>query len=122
MKHLSPHVTKANDALREALREAGSQDRLRAVLVLELPEVQETALAHAGGEPPTRSELIERRRAAVAEAAGPTLEALRELGLEVRGGELLRGVLVTGAAASVLKSLALEGVRRAMLDQEITAR
>jgi hypothetical protein len=66
-----------------------------------------------------REHLIAQRQAEVKDTIGPTLDSLKNLDLMVRGGGILRTIVVEGAASQVLAALELPGVINASLDRAL---
>jgi hypothetical protein len=117
-------LAKADPLLREALRNAGDQEVVRAVLVLrhefegrDEPELSPSAY-------PSRVEyrraLIERQRRRLKEGeVGRTVGALQRMDLKPRGGDLLEVVVVEGTADKVASALELPGVVRGEIDRPV---
>jgi hypothetical protein len=63
-----------------------------------------------------RKALIDQRRSSLSISIGPTIQSLRELSLEVHGGQSTRAVVVEGSASNIDRGLQLPGVRSAALD------
>ena len=118
------NLSKADEPLREALKQAEPKQTLQAVVVLD-PAADAGAaaepfgLGETGMQMESRKATIARRARELADQLGPTLQALRALGLEVRGGRLGRTIVVKGAARDLLASLDISGVRQAALDRLI---
>lgn len=125
MNMKSKNLSKADGSLREAFQDAEPKQILQAILILEPEEGHATSTSKQPepGEYDTREgyrrAIIDRREDELAELLGPTLQALRDLGLEVSGGRLGRATLVRGAASDLLASLDLPTVRLATLDRAI---
>jgi hypothetical protein len=123
----TPHIGKANAPLREALHDAKPDANLRAILFLGPDEpVGQTARApevrpsQFGSRTDYRAHLIAKQAENLRHRYGETLQKLRDLDLDVRGGEkVVRAVVVEGTAKQILSSLGLPNVRAAKLDQPI---
>jgi hypothetical protein len=123
MELKSNNLSKADESLREALRQAQPPETIQAVMVLETAD-DRTGSASKQPEPGEfssreeyRQAMIDQREAELAEQLGATLQSLRDLGLEVHGGRRGRTVVVKGAARDLLASLDIPAVRQATLDQ-----
>lgn len=113
------NLGKADEPLREALQQAEPKATIQAVVVLE-PDAGQTAhRPDARMSMDARESLIKGRLAELAELLGPTLQALRDLGLEVHGGRHGRTAVVKGKARDLLASLDLPAVRHVLLDRPI---
>ncbi len=126
MKIDSKNLAKADESLRIALEQTEPEETLQGILVLE-PKGGSTEGALKRPErrdfesqEEYRQALIDQRQAELAEQLGPTLQALRGLGLGVSGGELGRTVVVRGTASNLLAALDIPGVGKASLDQSIS--
>jgi hypothetical protein len=122
MKLSDDELSKADSNLRQALTSAKTDDHLRVVMILGLPD-----------QPPTenprpkqfvdrrayRQALIDQQQQNVKAATGPVLESLKGLGLRISGGNLTRAMVVEGSAKAVASALGLSGIRSAALDVEI---
>jgi hypothetical protein len=120
-------IEKADKPLRETLRQVKPEERLRAILFLG-PERPEAAQIESSKEISpddfeSRSEyrgaLIARQQKALAARYGKTLQELRDLDLDVHGGQQIRAVVVSGKARNIVACLSLEDVRQAVLDRPI---
>jgi len=117
-------LAKAEPLLREALRNAGNQEVLRAVLVLrhEPKEGDEPELSPSAypSRVDYRRALIERQRQRLKEGeVGRTVRALHGMDLKPRGGDLLGVVIVEGSADKVASALELPGVVRGDLERPV---
>jgi hypothetical protein len=119
----SKNLGKADVSLREAIEQADPGQTLQAVVDLDPVDgttrgaSKQLTPGEFGSRDEYRQAMINRREAELAEKLGPTLQSLRELGLEVKGGRLGRTVVLKGAASDLLASLDLPAVRQATLDQ-----
>jgi hypothetical protein len=119
-------LQKADPVLREALKQAKGDERLRAVMVLASGEGKSpdgTDESIRPGQFPSRSgyrkALIAQREQQLMADLGATMSALEALSLNVRGGKTSPTVVVEGLAREILSSLELPGVRHASLDQPL---
>jgi hypothetical protein len=125
MKLSSPFLFKADELLLDALQEAKPNEPMRALLFLDGQDAEAPSNAEIldpdqfESRTDYRRELLARRSAELSNRLGQTLDALRELSLQVHGGSIQHAVLVEGPAAKILESLALEGVRKARLDRPV---
>ncbi len=115
---------KAEPTLREALRNAGDHQLVRAVLVLrhqpEGGDVPEPSPSAYPSRVDYRRALIERQRRRLKEGeVGQTVRTLQGMDLKPRGGDLLGVVIVEGSADKVASALELPGVVRGDLDRPI---
>ncbi len=99
------HINKEDEALRVALLEAGDNDPLCAILMLDLPELPAPPVITAF---PTRADwrraLVSANEAWVEQWVGGTLRYLDQLGLNPRGGYLGQ-VVVHGPACAIRSAL-----------------
>ena len=111
-------LRKADAKLQIRFMAAKGSEPLDAVLMLKLPTPPQEGEPRPGDfttRDQYRHALVERRRAFVQETLRTTLDALRELGLEVTGGDgVTRAVRVRGRMEHLLPALALEGVEHAL--------
>jgi hypothetical protein len=117
-------LAKADPMLREALRNAGDQGIVRAVLVLRHePDAGEPPAPPPSAYPSRveyRRALIERQRRRLKEGeVGRTVRALEEMDLKPRGGDLFEIVVVEGPADKVVSALELPGVARGDVDRPL---
>ena len=116
------HVaSKIEPSLEATLQSAGSQDVVRIVARLASP-------ARSASEMPRpdafrsreewRKELISRKRTAVQQAAGPLLDRLKDLGVEVlAGGDLSETLVLQGRPTAIVQALELDGLAHADVDR-----
>lgn len=126
MKLDEEQIAKADPLLKDTLNKAQEDENIRAVVVL-----GSSTAANQGDQEPHPSEfpsyqawreaMVERRKSQLAGEIGDTLEKLRDLSLNPRGGTISRAVAVEGTASNIADSLALPGVSHAILDREIEA-
>jgi len=126
-----PNLDKIDAALRGALAQAGDDEVLRVVLVLQPSQRGGSPAASeaAGSDEPDpkqfdsrrsyREALIRRQRTLLDQAHRETRRQLEELGLSPRGGDLTRAVVVDGKPEQIVKSLDLPDVISASLDRPI---
>ena len=68
-----------------------------------------------------RKELISRKRAEVRQSAGPLLDCLKDLGVEVlSGGDLSETLVLQGRPTAILRALELDGLAHADVDREFS--
>ena len=123
------HMDKTDPLLQDALRQAGEDEILRAVMLLGPADGGDNEEKGWVGQEPDPSQfpsrkayrqaLIEQRQSQLAGDIGQTVEALQELSLAPRGGKISRVVVVEGQTHQILTALDLPGVQHASLDQPI---
>jgi hypothetical protein len=69
-----------------------------------------------------REALIDLRQSELSEGIGETIQRLRDLSLEVHGGQSTRAVVIEGSASNIDRGLQLPGVRSGALDVPIGLR
>lgn len=126
MKLDKESIAKADPLLEDTLKQAGEDENIRAVVVLgsSVPAGQVDQEPHPSQFPSRqawREAMVERRESQLEGEIGDTLEELRNLSLNPRGGTISRAVAVEGSARDIADSLALPGVNHAILDREIEA-
>lgn len=125
MKLTHRHLAKLTDAAtRQALEASAGETELRVILTLRAHG--ERRIPIGGRHPETRLEarrqLIEAQLRVRDPAIRPTIEALVERGLVVKGGHgghLTRSVVVDGKARDILKGIELAAVVRVQIDQSL---
>lgn len=117
-----PTLTKADPALRDALSHADNGETVTAIMTLSpIPDLGRIR----GGYPPgrhtrlSRQELIEQRKAQIAQGLGPILQGLADLDLRISGAQMSNTAVVSGPAPRIAQALELEGVESAMLDRPL---
>lgn len=119
------YSAKVDPRLRDALADAPDRAIIRAVMILgpdERDEEPSEPDPHPSAFPSRaawRRALLARREQQLARDTGRTVDALRDLCLQPRGGTVGRTVVVEGTARRILASLELPGVLHASLDQSI---
>ena len=134
MKFAESDVTKADQPLRDALRQAGPGDRVRAVIVLDpsrpvpvratnrnelASQIVDGAATRSAGTS-YRAGLIQQQRERLKSEIGPVLNSLKGLSLDVSGGDLSKVVVAEGPAEKIMAGLKIPGVRSATLDRAVT--
>ncbi len=120
---LSPNQRdKLDPKLLEAFLLANPADRMTAVLFLKVKDPDFRAaprISRFRNYAEWRKALDEWRREDLEKQIGPTIRAIRDLGLKVQSEELTRLLVVRGTAENILKASASEGVRRVICDHPI---
>lgn len=128
---MSDKRDKVDPLLEEALQQGGGGDiRLRALLLLG-PEEGEGAPSAGGDDAPPkpsgyasraayRADLIAYQRKKNLDSIGVTIERLKSLSLDPRGGSSSRTVVVEGTPVQIRASLSLPGVLHASLDRSMS--
>ena len=114
---------KLDKPLKQVLQTAGEEEQIRVLLQLDDGQKASTTPALQPKDFASRAEFRraanEQRRQQLETATADTRKALDRLGVRVRGGKLGRTVVVDGTAGQIAKTVALPGVKKAMLDREI---
>ncbi len=117
-------AAKIDPLLREKLQGARGDETIRVVMVLGEDEHSSRIdrQLHPSQFPSRtawREALIKQRGSQLEDEIGDTLESLRRLSLQPRGGTIGRTVVVEGPVRDIVSSLELPGVRHASLDRPI---
>ncbi len=118
-------LDKANSDLRKFLENTDANTFVRVVLILAeagarvAASVSDMRRSDYRSNTDYRRALIDKRRTEVSELTADTMKDLKELSLQVTGGEIGRAVVAEGSAGQVARALKLDGVSSAMLDTPI---
>jgi hypothetical protein len=121
------HLEKIDPKLQEVLEKAKG-DEIVTCLMLLGPELEDAKQRSASEElnpaqfpsrKAYREKAISQRKDELAHNIGITLQKLRDLSLNPRGGNISPTVVVEGMARQILAALELPGVRHASLDRPI---
>ncbi|NEP57422.1 MAG: NACHT domain-containing protein [Symploca sp. SIO2G7] len=127
MKLTESHIAKIDPLLEEELIRAEGNERLRVAMAIGSDKANQSGEDHSQKPHPSdfnsprayRQALIDRQRNQLARELDTTIQALKDLSLEIYGGTTSRIVVVEGTAYQIFSSLDLPGVRSASLDQTI---
>ncbi len=130
MKNLDDlDLAKADDALAAALRDADDDDGLRAIVELEASPSDDTpAPAPVRASDYTsrttyRKALLDQRQQQLELSLGPTVEAIKRLGIEALGSKAASKTLVVqGPARTIAQMLEVSRVKAASLDRRLDLR
>lgn len=125
MKLTSIVKEKLDESLCHKLTKAKASDRVRVVYFLqphgdEPVEVKALKPTDFSSRKVFRLALIEQQKSHNKQAVGKTIQGLKNLALNVKGGNITRAVVAEGPAKLIADGASLPGVRSAVLDAPLT--
>ncbi len=122
-------LAKADDALTAALRDADDDDGLRAIVELDasprddIPPPSPVQASDYANRTAYRQALIDQRQQHLEAYLGPTVEAIKRLGIEALGSKTTSKTLVVeGPARTIARMLAVSRVKAVSLDRRLDLR
>ncbi len=125
MKLSSVVKEKLDESLCHKLTKAKADDRVQVVYFLqplgdEIAEVKAIKPSDFSSRKDFRLALIDQQKMHNSQAVGKTIQGLKKLTLNVKGGNITRAVVAEGPARLIADGASLPGVRSAVLDSPLT--
>ena len=125
MKLSSVVKEKLDESLCHKLTKAKADDRVQVVYFLqplgdEIAEVKAIKPSDFSRRKDFRLALIDQQPMHNSQAVGKTIQGLKKLTLNVKGGNITRAVVAEGPARLIADGASLPGVRSAVLDSPLT--